>query len=151
MPMNRRGFLSWIGVGWLGSSLPVALAKLALGLAACSSQTTQSESAPQKSGFQSVGTIAELDKTGELLNEKSPVGSVLVVRTASANNLVAVNPTCTHAGCTVKWLGSPKKFSCPCHGSEFGTDGKVLKGPAGEPLKTYAAKIEGNSVLVNQS
>ena len=142
--MNRRGFLTWFSVSWLASSLPLAIA-------ACTSQTTQPESAPQKSGFQPVGTIAELDKTDELLNKKSLVDPVLVVRIDSANNIVAVNPTCTHAGCTVKWLGSPKKFSCPCHGSEFGTDGKVLKGPAGEPLKTYAAKIEGNSVLVNQS
>jgi cytochrome b6-f complex iron-sulfur subunit len=142
--MNRRGFLSWVGVGWLASSLPVAIA-------ACSAQTTHSESATQKSGLQPVGTIAELDQTGELLNKKSPVGPVLVARTGLATNLVAVNPTCTHAGCTVKWLGSPQKFSCPCHGSEFGSDGKVLKGPATEPLKTYAAKIEGNSVLVNQS
>ncbi|MHC5832041.1 MAG: ubiquinol-cytochrome c reductase iron-sulfur subunit, partial [Nostoc sp.] len=31
---------------------------------------------------------------------------------------------------------------------EFGVDGKVQKGPATNPLKTYAAKIEGNSVVV---
>lgn len=144
MPMNRRVFINWVGVSWLASSLPVAIA-------ACSSQATQPESASQKSGFQPVGTLAEIDKTGKLLNKKSLVGPVLVVRTASANNLVAVNPTCTHAGCTVEWLGSSKKFSCPCHGAEFGSDGKVLKGPATKPLKTYEAKIEGNSVLVNQS
>ena len=142
--MNRRGFLTWFSGSWLASSLPLAIA-------ACTSQTTQPESAPQKSGFQPVGTIAELDKTDELLNKKSLVDPVLVVRIDSANNIVAVNPTCTHASCTVKWLGSQKKFYCPCHGSEFGTDGKVLKGPAEAPLKTYEAKIEGNSVLVNQS
>ena len=141
MPMNRRVFLTWVGVGWLASSLPVALA-------ACS-QTNQTSS--PNTEFQTVGSVAELDKSSQLLNKNSPVGSVLVVRTADTNELSAVNPTCTHAGCVVQWQGPLKKFACPCHGSEFDADGKVLKGPAKKPLKTYQAKIEGNSVLVKES
>lgn len=142
MQMKRRAFMTWVGVGWLASSLPVALA-------ACSSQTNQVESSPDPE-FQTVGNVDELDKSSQLLNEKSPVGSVLIVRNAAANELSAVDPTCTHAGCIVKWQGGLKKFVCPCHGSEFGADGKVLKGPATKPLKTYQAKIEGNSVLVKE-
>ena len=95
-----------------------------------------------------MGTVAQLSKTNQLLNKRSPVGAVLVVRT-SPTNLSAVNPTCTHAGCTVNWAAKSQKFVCPCHASEFGTDGKVLKGPASKPLKTYKAKVEGNSVLVS--
>lgn len=140
--MDRRGFLTWVGVGWLASSLPMALA-------ACSSQKTQADSSPKKSDFQSVGTVTDLDKTGQLLNTNSPAGPVLVIR--SASNLVAVNPTCTHRGCTVAWQGAQHKFHCPCHGAEFGPDGKVIKGPAAKPLGTYVAKIEGNSVLVKES
>lgn len=142
--MNRRGFLTWVGVGWLASSLPVAIV-------ACFSQITRSESAPQKSGFQTVGTTTELDKTGKLLLKKSPFGPILVVRAAVGKKLVAINPTCTHKGCAVEWLGSPQKFHCPCHDAEFGLGGEVLKGPAKKPLGTYTAKIEGDLVLVNQS
>lgn len=141
--MNRRAFINWVGVGWLASSLPVAIA-------ACSSQTTQAESTNNKGGFKTVGTVAQLDKDSQLLNKNSPVGAVLVVRTNSGSKLSAVNPSCTHAGCPVGWQAKSQKFVCPCHGSEFGTDGKVLKGPASKPLKTYQAKIEGNSVLVNR-
>lgn len=141
LPMNRRTFMTWVGVGGLASSLPVALA-------ACS-PTNKTESSPNIE-FQPVGSVEELDKSSQLL-KKSPVGSVLVVRTAATNELSAVNPTCTHAGCVVQWQGTQEKFVCPCHGSEFGTDGKVLKGPAKNPLKTYQAKIEGNSVLVKES
>lgn len=141
MPMNRRAFLTWVGVGWLASSLPVALA-------ACS-QTNQKSS--PNTEFQAVGSVEELDKSSQLLNNNSPVGSVLVVRTATANELSAVDPTCTHAGCVVQWQDPLKKFVCPCHGSEFDADGKVLKGPAEKPLKTYQAKIEGSSVLVKES
>lgn len=135
--MKRRDFINWVGLGWIASSLPVAIA-------ACSSQTTTAAS----KDWQTVGTSAELDKTGQLLAKNSPVGPVLVIGTSKAANLTAVNPTCTHAGCTVAWQAKAKKFACPCHGSEFEADGKVQKGPATNPLKTYAAKIEGNSVVV---
>lgn len=141
--MKRRDFINWVGLGWLASSLPVAIA-------ACSSQTT-APTASAVSDWQSVGTTAELDKTGQLLAENSPIGPVLVVGTSKTANLIAVNPTCTHKGCTVAWQGKAKKFACPCHNAEFGVDGKLQKGPAEKPLTTYAAKIQGNSVLVKKT
>lgn len=139
--MDRRAFLNWVGVGWLASSLPLAIA-------ACS-PTSQAKPNKSQGGFKSVGTVAQLSKTNQLLNKNSPVGTVLVVRTSPTSNVSAVNPTCTHAGCAVNWAAKSQKFVCPCHGSEFGIDGKVLKGPASKPLKTYKAKIEGDSVLVS--
>jgi cytochrome b6-f complex iron-sulfur subunit len=135
--MKRRDFINWVGLSWLATSLPVVIA-------ACSSETTASGSGE----WQTVGTLAELDKTGQLLLEKSPVGPVLVIGTSKTENLIAVDPTCTHRGCTVAWQSEAKKFSCPCHKAEFGVDGKVQKGPTKKPLKTYTAKIEGNSVRV---
>jgi cytochrome b6-f complex iron-sulfur subunit len=138
--MKRRDFINWVGLGLIASSLPVAIA-------ACSSGTKTSTSGD----WQTIGTSAELDKTGQLLAKDSPAGPVLVVGTSKAESLKAVNPTCTHAGCTVGWKADAKKFVCPCHGSEYGIDGKVQKGPAKEALKTYAAKIEGNSVQVKPS
>lgn len=144
--MKRRDFISWVGLGWIASSLPVAIA-------ACSSQTATPEpkssaSSSASEDWQKVGTAAELDKTGQLLANNSPVGTVLVVGKSQSANLIAVNPACTHKGCAVTWNEQGKKFACPCHGSEFGSDGKVLKGPADQPLKTYTAKIEGDSVVV---
>ncbi|MBG1244800.1 QcrA and Rieske domain-containing protein [Nostoc sp. NZL] len=137
--MKRRDFINWVGLGGIASSLPIAIA-------ACSSGTTSATG-----DWQTVGTSAELDKTGQLLAKNSPAGPVLVVGTSKNANLTAVNPTCAHANCTVAWQAEAKKFACPCHGSEFGIDGKVQKGPATEALKTYAAKIEGNSVVVKPS
>jgi cytochrome b6-f complex iron-sulfur subunit len=146
--MERRAFLTWVGVGWVASSLPIALA-------ACDSKTTQTSLASQpqsasSGGYKPVGSVSELDKNGYLLSKRSPVGPVLLVR-ASAKNLVAVNPTCTHRGCTVAWVAQQNKFYCPCHSAEYAPDGKVIKGPATRPLKTYAAKIENDSILVKQS
>ena len=156
--MDRRAFLGWVGVGWLASSMPVVLA-------ACASKNTDTQaqtnntatdtpvaSSPGSDRFVVVGTVADLTQKGQILNKQSAVGPVLVIRNpAAANQLVAVNPTCPHLRCTVDWKSQTKEFVCPCHGSKFATNGIVVTGPADKPLKTYQAKIEGNSVLVRAS
>lgn len=139
--MKRRHFFTWIGIGSLVSSLLMKVR-------ASEPNTTAISSA--SGDWQRVGTVAELDKTGQLFNEKSPVGSILVVGTSKSKNLIAVNPTCTHMGCTVEWLNKEKIFLCPCHASEFKLDGKVQMGPATKPLSTYTTKIEGNFVMVKR-
>jgi cytochrome b6-f complex iron-sulfur subunit len=60
-----------------------------------------------------------------------PQHRLAVVRDGS--ELLALDLTCTHLGCTVK--ATEQGFACPCHGSRFGTGGNVLKGPAPRPLK----------------
>ncbi len=133
--MKRRDFINWVGLGAIVSSLPVAIA-------ACSEEQITSDD------WQTVGTVAELDQDGQLLVKNWPSVNVLVVGTSESENLIAVDPTCTHSGCTVTWQTEGNKFNCRCHGAEYSSDGQVQRGPATEPLKTYTAKIENNSVLV---
>ena len=40
---------------------------------------------------------------------------------------------CTHMGCTVAWSTADHVFECPCHGSRFGPDGRVVNGPGRSP------------------
>jgi cytochrome b6-f complex iron-sulfur subunit len=153
--MNRRNFLTWVGVGSVASSLPVAIA-------ACSSNTIESESAKTSTqtaassgrtdGFKSVGTLSELESNaGQILNKEFSAGPVLVIRNpAEPNTLSAVNPTCTHQGCIVGWQAEQKAFVCPCHASKFDINGKVNNGPATKPLPTYEVKVEKDLVLVKQ-
>jgi Rieske Fe-S protein len=38
-------------------------------------------------------------------------------------------------GCFVLWNPAEKSWDCPCHGSCFACDGKVIQGPAIYDLK----------------
>lgn len=45
-----------------------------------------------------------------------------------------VVPNCTYEGCIVNWSEEEKAWICPCCGSKFSFEGKVLQGPATEDL-----------------
>jgi len=47
-----------------------------------------------------------------------------------SGKMTALSAVCPHKGCIVGWNGKGKTWDCPCHGSRFTTDGKVIKGPA---------------------
>jgi len=49
--------------------------------------------------------------------------------------LVAVSPRCTHLGCQVNWNSAERSWDCPCHGSRFAPNGRVLEGPAVHALE----------------
>ena len=48
--------------------------------------------------------------------------------------LHAVSGRCTHLGCLVAWNTAERTWDCPCHGSRFTHDGKVIQGPAVDDL-----------------
>ena len=54
--------------------------------------------------------------------------------TRDKGTLRAFAITCPHLGCSYAFDDGKKHFVCPCHGSEFALDGRVLHGPATSPL-----------------
>ncbi|HYH27540.1 MAG TPA: FAD-dependent oxidoreductase [Actinomycetota bacterium] len=51
--------------------------------------------------------------------------------------LSACSARCTHMGCLVRWNGEERTWDCPCHGSRYDTEGRVLHGPATRDLERY--------------
>ena len=62
-------------------------------------------------------------------------GTKLAVSRDESGQLLALSPVCTHLGCLVEWNGSERTWDCPCHGSRFGPDGTVIRGPAKKQLE----------------
>lgn len=46
-----------------------------------------------------------------------------------------VKSTCPHALCEVRWNSAEISWDCPCHGSRFNVNGKVLTGPTVKDLQ----------------
>jgi len=149
--MNRRAFFNWVGVGFLASSLPVAIAGCISDKSNQQATTATTTPSQRPDGFEEVGTVADLNSKGQILQKQSPEKAVLVVRDPKdANKILAVNPICPHKGCIIGWQADQKVFICPCHNSKFTSDGKFLNPPANKPLQVYQAKIEGEQILVKQ-
>ena len=49
---------------------------------------------------------------------------------AVVNLLTPTAPRCPHMGCALKYNRQEHSWDCPCHGSRFSEDGRVLDGPA---------------------
>ena len=50
------------------------------------------------------------------------------------NVLTPTAPRCPHLGCALKWNSREHSWDCPCHGSRFAEDGRLLDGPATDDL-----------------
>lgn len=46
------------------------------------------------------------------------------------NMLTPTVPRCSHLGCALKWNAAEHSWDCPCHGSRFTEEGKLLNNPA---------------------
>ena len=53
----------------------------------------------------------------------------------TANLITPTKPRCTHLGCALKWNKYEHSWDCPCHGSRFSNEGRVLENPATDNLQ----------------
>lgn len=81
-----------------------------------------------------------------------PAGGALVFRNERLailkddSGYYALSLVCTHLGCTV--TVTPEMLSCPCHGSRFDRQGRVLTGPAERALERMDVELRGDQVVV---
>lgn len=82
---------------------------------------------------------------------KYPAGSTQLIAernllvVSTENGVGAISMICTHLGCVV--LPDADGFKCPCHGSKFDDNGKVLAGPAPGPLPWLAISQRADGKL----
>jgi glycine/D-amino acid oxidase-like deaminating enzyme/nitrite reductase/ring-hydroxylating ferredoxin subunit len=49
--------------------------------------------------------------------------------------LYGLSPVCRHLFCLVEWNPAERSWDCPCHGSRYDGQGRVIQGPATKDLK----------------
>jgi Rieske Fe-S protein len=72
---------------------------------------------------------------------------ILFVRD-SEKTIRALDPTCTHRQCTVDYNSKTQNIVCPCHGSTYNLEGKVIKGPAEKALTVFSAELSDNNIIL---
>ena len=82
-------------------------------------------------------------KTNEYAEIYSPSRSIFKKQLAinafetTTNLLNLSTPRCPHLGCALKWNKTERSWDCPCHGSRFSKDGKLIDNPATKGLKKH--------------
>ncbi|MBI4553175.1 MAG: ubiquinol-cytochrome c reductase iron-sulfur subunit [Candidatus Latescibacteria bacterium] len=136
--LSRRSFLTQSGMALLGTGL-------ALG---CAAMTTL-EVAPQN-GRLVVDTamFQELAEVGGAIHVKpSRLSDPLLLIRTGAEEYRAVSTICTHLGCQVR--KTRLALRCPCHGSVYDFEGRVINGPAKQSLLAYAVDVAGTTVTIH--
>lgn len=60
--------------------------------------------------------------------------SKFAVHRDESGRVTELSAVCPHLGCVVAWNSAEQTWDCPCHGSRFDAQGKVLNGPANTDL-----------------
>jgi thiosulfate dehydrogenase (quinone) large subunit len=78
-----------------------------------------------------IGLVSDVPVGGSASFTDPSNGDPSIVIQQTADNFVAFDAVCPHAGCTVAYQASARIIACPCHGSEFNPrTGDVVRGPA---------------------
>jgi cytochrome b6-f complex iron-sulfur subunit len=96
----------------------------------------------------SLSNFLESHNAGERVLAQGLKGdpTYIVVESSSAIANYGINAVCTHLGCVVPWNASENKFMCPCHGSQYDSTGKVVRGPAPLSLALVHANVGDDKV-----
>jgi len=125
-------------------------------LQGCSSPTSPSNAPqlPTVNGTRVTGGItlnvdanSPLSAVGNAALVHTSVGDFLVAHTTQIS-FVALGAICTHQTCTITGF-SNQNYVCPCHGSTFDVNGRVLGGPAPAALRQYPTQFTGGVLTIS--
>lgn len=132
-PLPRRDFLGLAALASAGSALLFALGGIL--------RLPKAAVLPQPSKKFTVRLPDSLPPGEPFIPSQRPV---MVFRDKAG--VYAISAICTHLGCVVRKDGDG--LLCPCHGSRFGRDGSVERGPAPAALPWLAVTKTGEATYL---
>jgi Rieske Fe-S protein len=122
-----------------GDSSPTAPSSRAVTLGAITGRYTGS-------GVEVTIAGSALANVGGAVLVNSVAGVFLMARTGDAT-FTAIDATCSHEACTVTDADG-SVYVCPCHGSRYDRNGRVLGGPATASLRQFPTSEAGGVVTI---
>jgi cytochrome b6-f complex iron-sulfur subunit len=133
---GRRAFLSLVGVSAMGVA--------GLGTSVTAVRYLWPEVLFEEDTRFAVGRPEEIAPGTVLV---LPEHKVFIVR--DDVGFYALSSTCTHLGCMTRYEKENGRIFCPCHGSQFAPDGRVVGGPAPRPLPRLELAVEDGRLVVD--
>ena len=93
-----------------------------------------------------IDAASPLASVGSAASAATMLGTFLIARTAQ-DSFTVVTAQCTHQACTITGFAN-QRYVCPCHGSQFTTNGTVVQGPAIVPLAQFANQFANNVLTI---
>jgi cytochrome b6-f complex iron-sulfur subunit len=90
------------------------------------------------------GPVEDFSPDSITLNKEQ---KVFIIR-AKEGYFYAMSAVCTHLGCIANWKSEDGLVACPCHGSKFDKEGRVIDGPAPLPLPRFAVTLDEHGQLI---
>lgn len=97
----------------------------------------------QFGGTFDMGSVDDFEEGSVTPNRE---GKFFLVRLG--NDFKALYQVCTHLGCLVRV--TTEGYSCPCHGSKFARNGRIVASPAPRDMDEFAVDVtEDGQVIVD--
>ncbi len=138
---SRRSFVTTIAGFAVLIGLGVVLGSIKI--PSSSSSSSPAASATVASPSTPITNTSNL-QVGSPMYFEYPSGYPNVLFKRSDGTLAAFSILCTHVCCETTYEPSANVFYCGCHGSEFDSSGRVLRGPASSPLPAIALNVDSS-------
>lgn len=143
--MERRKFIKTCCYSAIGISLGGALLQSCGTIYYATSTHEAGKLVVARSEFVKVKKNKQASRNFVLLKTAN-LGFPICLYKTNENSYTASLLKCTHNGCELNVGGGI--YSCPCHGSEFSTTGKVLEGPADRDLQTFKTETDNENIYI---
>jgi cytochrome b6-f complex iron-sulfur subunit len=135
-PITRRYFLEAIGGGAIGIA--------ATGSVILTAQFLSPNVLREPPSKFNAGVAEDFPAGSVTLNKEQ---KVFIVR-AKEGYFHAISAVCTHLGCIANWKSEEGIIACPCHGSKFDREGRVIEGPAPRGLPRFSMTLDDQGRLI---